>query len=373
LGAVRGRYRILLGMAAGVGKSYRMLLEGREAKERGVDVVVGYLEPHDRPETLALAEGLEVVPRMRIDHGGLPVEEMDLDAVLRRAPELALVDELAHTNARESRNVKRYEDIDEILDAGIDVTSTVNVQHLESLNDAVFELTGVRVRETFPDRILDRADQVVLVDITPEELQERLHAGKVYPKERAQAALLNFFRHENLASLRELALLEVAEDVEERRAPRIFDPLGEKPVAERILALITPQARSQRLMRRAWRSAQRLSADLDVLWVRRPDGRLTEQQRSQLAELRRLGVVLGAHFLEEESDDFVEAVRAVAADRGTTYLFIGTPDSRRREEVLKSSLVMRLVRALPGVDIRIVADPTRREELRRGVRADRDE
>ncbi len=274
---MRGRYRILLGMAAGVGKSYRMLLEGREAKERGVDVVIGYLEPHDRPETIALAEGLEVVPRSRVDHDRLVVEEMDVDAILRRAPELALVDELAHTNARESRNVKRYEDIDEILDAGIDVTSTVNVQHLESLNDAVFELTGVRVRETFPDRILDKADQVVLVDITPEELQERLYAGKVYPKERAEAALLNFFRYENLASLRELALLEVAEDVEARRAPRIFDPLGEKPVAERILALITPQARSQRLMRRAWRSAQRLSADMDVLWVRRPDQKLAEE------------------------------------------------------------------------------------------------
>jgi two-component system sensor histidine kinase KdpD len=359
-------------MAAGVGKSYRMLLEGREAKERGVDVVIGYLEPHDRPETSALAEGLEIVPRRRVEHGALALEEMDLDAVLRRAPELALVDELAHTNASGSRNVKRYEDIDEILDAGIDVTSTVNVQHLESLHDAVFELTGVRVRETFPDRILDEADQVVLVDLTPEELQERLQAGKVYPRERAESALQNFFRHENLASLRELALREVAEDVEARRRPRILDPLGEKPVAERILALITPQARSQRLMRRAWRSAQRLSADMDVLWVRRPEVKLTDEQRAQLAELRRLGIVLGAHFLEEESDDFVEAVRAVAADRGTTYVFLGTPDSRRREEVLKSSLVMRLVRALPGVDIRIVADPTRREELTQGARTARD-
>ena len=212
---MRGRYRILLGMAAGVGKSYRMLLEGREAKERGVDVVIGYLEPHDRPETLALAEGLEVVPRKaRRPRTARASRRWTSTRFVRRAPELALVDELAHTNAHGSRNVKRYEDIDEILDAGIDVTSTVNVQHLESLNDAVFELTGVRVRETFPDRILDEADQVVLVDLTPEELQERLQAGKVYPRERAEAALQNFFRHENLASLRELALREVAEDVE---------------------------------------------------------------------------------------------------------------------------------------------------------------
>ena len=213
--------------------------------------------------------------------------------------------------------------------------------------------------------MLDQADQVVLVDLTPEELQLRLRAGKVYPGREVERALLNFFKHENLAALRELALREVAEDVEARRHPSALDPTGEKPVAERILALITPQERSQRLLRRAWRSAQRLSAELDVLWVRRPDQRLAAADLEQLAALRRLGVVLGAHFLEEESDDFVETVRAVAADRGTTYVFIGTPDSRRREEVLKSSLVMRLVRALPGVDIRIVADPAARRERQR--------
>jgi two-component system, OmpR family, sensor histidine kinase KdpD len=163
----RGRYRILLGMAAGVGKTYRMLQEGRQAQTESRDVVIGYLEPHDRPETSALAEGLEVVPRMRAEHGTLQLEEMDVDAVLRRAPELALIDELAHTNASGTRNQKRYQDIDEILEAGIDVISTVNVQHLESLNDAVFELTETRVRETFPDRILNQADEVVLVDLTP--------------------------------------------------------------------------------------------------------------------------------------------------------------------------------------------------------------
>src|SRR5215475_12453007 len=170
----RGHYRILLGMAAGVGKTYRMLQEGQQAQADGRDVVIGYLEPHDRPETETLAEGLEVVPRLRPAPGGRELEEMDVDAVIARAPELALVDELAHTNASGMRNEKRYQDIDEILVAGIAVTSTVNVQHLESLNDAIHELTGVRVRETFPDRILDEADQVVLVDLTPEELQERL-------------------------------------------------------------------------------------------------------------------------------------------------------------------------------------------------------
>jgi two-component system sensor histidine kinase KdpD len=360
---VRGRYRILLGAIAGVGKTFRMLQEGQQARASGVDVVIGYLEPHDRPETASLAEGLESVPRRRVEHGGLVLEELDVDAVIRRAPQVALVDELAHTNAPGSKNAKRYEDIDEILDAGIDVISTVNVQHLESLNDAIYDLTGIRVRETFPDRILDEADQVVLVDLTPEELQDRLLGGKVYPSDRVEAALANFFRLENLASLRELALREVAEDVEARRAPTVFDPTGERPVLERILALVTPQERSLRLLRRAWRSAQRLGADMDVLWVRRPDSKLSEEGVQALAELRRLAVVLGAHFLEEESDDFVAAVRQVAADRGTTYVFIGTPDTRRVEEVMHSSLVMRLVRALPGVDVRIVADPTRRREL----------
>jgi len=175
---VRGRYRILLGMAAGVGKTYRMLQEGQQAKVDGRDVVIGYLEPHDRPETAALAVGLEVVPRRIVQHARLDLEELDVDAVIRRAPQLALIDELAHTNAPGSRHEKRYQDIDQVIGAGIDVISTVNVQHLESQNDAVAELTGVRVRETFPDRILDEADEVVLVDITPEALQERLRAGK---------------------------------------------------------------------------------------------------------------------------------------------------------------------------------------------------
>src|SRR5579872_4816915 len=184
-------------MAAGVGKTYRMLQEGRQAQSEGRDVVIGYLEPHDRPETAALADGLEQMPHLQSGVGGLELTEMDVDAVIARKPELALVDELAHTNLPEARNRKRYEDIDEILEAGIDVTSTVNIQHLESLNDDVFELTGVRVRETFPGRILDEADEVVLIDLTPEALQDRLRAGKVYSPDRVETALENFFKLEN--------------------------------------------------------------------------------------------------------------------------------------------------------------------------------
>jgi two-component system sensor histidine kinase KdpD len=324
--------------------------------------VIGFLEPHDRPETAALAEGLEVVPRLRRTHGGLELEEMDVDAVIARKPELALVDELAHTNASGMRNEKRFEDINEILDAGINVISTVNVQHLESLNDAIFELTGVRVRETFPDWILDEADEVVLVDLSPEELQERLRTGKVYSRERAEVALQNFFRGENLAALRELALREVAEDVEARRKPAALEPLGKQAVAERILALIEPQPKSQRILRRAWRSSQRLGAEIDALWMHPAGYQPTEDEATQLAALRRLASILGIHFLDVDGDDLVEAVRHVAAERGSTYIFVGTPDERRRVEILRGSLLSRMVRELPGLDIRVIADRTLRQE-----------
>jgi two-component system sensor histidine kinase KdpD len=361
---MRGRYRILLGMAAGVGKTYRMLQEGRQAQADGRDVVIGYLEPHDRPQTAALAEGLEVVPRLKLEHGTLELEEMDVDAVIRRAPELALVDELAHTNAQGARNEKRYQDIEALLDAGIDVISTVNIQHLESLNDAVFELTGVRVRETFPDRMLDAADEVILVDISPEALQDRLRAGKVYPGGQAERALLNFFRQENLSSLRELALREVAEDVEARRGSAVLDPLSKQAVSERVLALVEPQPRSQRVLRRAWRSAQRLGGEIDALWMRRPGQQLDAEEATQLAALRRLASILGVHFLEEEGDDLVGTVRRVAAERGSTYIFVGTPDERRWVEITRGSLLSRMVRELPGIDIRVVAHRALRDELR---------
>ena len=349
-------------MASGVGKTYRMLQEGRQAIEEGRDVVIGYLEPHDRPETAALARGMEVVPHFRAEHGGLELNEMDVDAVIRRAPELALIDELAHTNAPGMRNEKRYQDIDEILNAGIDVISTVNVQHLESLNDEVAELTDVRVRETFPDRLIDEADEVVLVDITPEALQQRLRAGKIYAPERAEAALLNFFRTENLSRLRELALREVAEDVESRRKNAVLDPLSQQAIAERVLALVEPQPKSQRIMRRAWRSAERLGAQMDAMWVRKPGHELSEQEQVSLAALRRLAIVLGAHFLEEEGDDFVATVRRVAYDRGATYILVGTPDESRRREIFGGSLLSRMVRELPGIDIRVVANRADRPE-----------
>ncbi len=360
---MRGHHRILLGMAAGVGKTYRMLQEGRSAYAEGRDVVIGYLEPHDRPETAALAGGLEQVPRLRGAHGGLALEEMDVDAVLRRAPELALIDELAHTNLPEARSAKRWQDVEEVLAAGSDVISTVNIQHLESLNDEIAELTDVRVRETFPDRVLLDADEIVFVDLTPEALQARLRAGKVYPRERVEVALDNFFRADRLAALRELALRQVAEEVGARRQSVVLDPLSAKAVAERVLALVALEPRSQRILRRAWRSAERLGAQLDALWVHDPRRPLSADEQVQLSALRRLAVVLGAHFLEEEGDDFVGTIKRVVAERGSTYVLVGTPDESRRREILRGSLVSALVRELPGVDVRVVANRADRERL----------
>jgi two-component system sensor histidine kinase KdpD len=361
-----GRYKIFLGMAAGVGKTYRMLQEGRAEAEAGRDVVVGVLETHGREETAAQAEGLELLARRRVEHRGTVLQEMDLLALLRRAPELALVDELAHTNAPGLEHAKRCEDIADLLEAGIDVMSTVNVQHLESLNDQVAELTGVRVRETFPDRILARADEVVLLDLTPEALIARLREGKVYPLARVPAALNNFFKVENLQALREVALRQVAEEVESKRLvretldareERLFGGTGApQAIAERLLALADLDSGSERVVRRAWRSAQRLSGELDILVVRHPGHEPTPEQREELERLRRIAAVLGAHLIIEESDDVAVAAARVARERGTTYVLLGVPAPRRGLGRLGDPLPMRLVRALPGVDVRIVAD-----------------
>jgi two-component system sensor histidine kinase KdpD len=370
--ADRGRYKVFLGMAAGVGKTYRMLQEGQAEAEAGRDVVIGYFEPHGRRETIALAPGLEAVPRRRVSYRDTTLEEMDLPAVIRRAPELALVDELAHTNAPGLEHEKRYEDIADVLAAGIDVFSTLNVQHLESLNDQVAELTGVRVRETVPDSVLATADEVVLLDLTPEALLERLRAGKVYPSERIDPALNNFFRIENLAALREIALRQVAQDIETKRLvrpepilgtreERVADKAGPQAVGERLLALVTPHPRSQRLVRRAWRSAQRLGGELDLLWVAPVGDKRSDEERAQLEAMRRLASVLGAHLLVEEGNDVVEVAKRVIEERGATYVLIGAQRPRRGLGRLREPLTTRLLEALPGIDLRVVADRTLRE------------
>ncbi len=373
----RGRLKVFIGMAAGVGKTYRMLNEGRAEAEAGRDVAIGYLEPHGREETTAQAEGLEEIPPRMVDYRGTPLAEMDLPAVLARKPELCLIDELAHTNAPGTEHEKRYEDVQDVLAAGIDVYSTVNVQHLESLNDQVIQLTGTRVRETIPDEVLAAADEVVLIDLTPEALIERLRAGKVYSRERVPAALNNFFKIENLSALRETALRHVAEGVEIKRltpaplvtrreedgiAPAATQPgAGTQAIAERLLALVALAPHSQRIVRRAARSAERLGARLDVLVVRPPGREPSVEDREQLEALRRLSSMLGARLLVEEAEDVAAMAIETARRLGITYVLMGAPAPRRGLRRFSEPLLLRLLEGLPGVDVRIVADPTLRE------------
>ncbi len=365
-----GHHRVFLGMAAGVGKTYRMLLEGQSELEAGRDVVIGLLEAHGRADTAALAEGLEVVPRRRVTYRNAALEEMDLPAILNRGAELCLIDELAHTNAPGVEHAKRYEDVDDVLAAGIDVMSTLNVQHLESLNDQVAELTGVRVRETIPDAVLGRADEVVMIDLTPEELLLRLRAGKVYPAERIDAALNNFFKVENLSALREVALRQVAEEVGHKRLTTA-EPIGSREetiaaeapqaVSERLLALVEPYPGAQRLVRRAWRSAQRLGADLDLLWVKHPAQNMSSEDERGLAALGQLASILGARLFVEESDDVAATVAEFGRRQGTTYVLMGRARPPRGVARVRTPLPQRLMELLPGVDVRIVADRAARQ------------
>lgn len=369
----RGHLRVFLGMAAGVGKTFRMLSEGHAEQDVGRDVVIGLLETHGREETARLADGLPILPRRTVSYRGTALEEMDLPRILARAPELCLIDELAHTNAPGVEHRQRYEDVEDVLAAGIDVLSTVNVQHLESLNDQVGELTGVRVRETIPDAVLARADEIVMIDLTPETLLERLRAGKIYPVERIDAALNNFFRIENLAALREVALRQVAEEVGHKRLTTTGPADGgetisanpTQAVGERLLALIEPYPGAQRLVRRAWRSAQRLGADLDLLWVKPPGSRPSDDQDRSLRALRQLASVLGAQLLIEESDDLPLAASEVARRQGSTYILLGRSRPRRGVARLRTPLPQRLMELLPGVDVRIVADRAQRQERER--------
>lgn len=361
----RGKLKVFLGMAAGVGKTFRMLREAQAEAEAGRDVVIAYLEPHDRAETIAESVALEAVPRRLLEHRGTTLEEMDPAAVIARRPQLALVDELAHTNAPGAEHPKRHEDVCDLLDAGIDVWTTMNVQHLESLNDQIAELTGTKVRETVPDSVLGAADEVILIDLTPEDLIERLRAGKIYPSARVESALNNFFKIEHLRSLRTIALRQVADDVEARRltieTARRPDRLGDnaKPqaISERAMALVTPHPRAQRIIRRAWRSAQRLGCALDVVWVTPHEHAPSRDEERQLEAIRQIVSVLGANFLVESGDDVIDAVKRVVRDRGTTYLMLGPPGSRSGLRRWSGpSIVDRLLEELPGVDIRVIAD-----------------
>jgi len=349
-----GHFRIYLGVAAGVGKTYAMLCEGHRRQERGADVVIGFVECHGRRLTEELIEGLEVVPRKAVEYRGSHLEEMDLDAVLRRQPKIALIDELAHTNVPGSGpHEKRWQDVMDILGAGIDVITTVNIQHLESIADEVEHMTGVKVRERVPDWVVRKADQIELVDSSPEQLRRRMLHGNIYSKEQAPQALTHFFRTDNLIALRELALRFLADKSEEdlreylrqRESPTVWE------TTERILVAVTEAKGTDVLLRRAARIASRVKGELDVVHVTAGDAVRSGDQRS-LERLRQLATDVGARWHEIQDDDPAQAIVKFAREHQVTQIVIGSSmRSRWKQLTSGGSNVARIIREAGAADI----------------------
>jgi two-component system, OmpR family, sensor histidine kinase KdpD len=367
---VRGHLKVFLGYAAGVGKTYQMLKEARELKRHGVDVVIGYFESHGRQETIALTEGLEIVPRRRVEYRGSEFEEMDTDAVLRRHPRVAVVDEFPHTNVPGSPRFKRWEDVHVLLDARIDVLTTMNVQHLESLNDQIWHSTGVRVRETIPDWVLKQADEVVMVDLTPRALLNRLARGVVYPPDRARQALENFFKESTLVALRELAMRQAAYAVESRlpgeEPPPATDALSASVHApDRLLLVITTDPSSAALIRRGRRVADYLRADCLAVYVSKTSDLrdLPAAERENLDRHLNFARALRIETRILEGTDVAEAVVTFARLHGVTQIFV----TRERPSALRSwfasAFVQRIVNLAHGMQVTVVAD----RSIRRAV------
>ncbi len=356
--AKQGRLKVYLGFVAGVGKTYQMLLEAHTLRERGVDVVVGYIEPHGRAETAALIEGLEVVPRKRIEYRGVAVEELDLDAVLARRPAVALVDEVAHTNAPGSRHRRRYEDILELVGAGINVICAFNIQHLESLNDLVERTTGVEVRETVPDTFLRRADQVVTLDLTIEDLLDRLRAGKIYAEDKVAWALEHFFQERNLSALRELALREVAEKVERSAAGRPAEPPRSAALGKVMVCMASFSPRAATLLRRGSRQAGRLSTDWYVVYVETPGeapDRIDATAQRHLHANIQMARELGAEVVRVKGKDPVLALLDFARAHGVGYIIVGRSQQAWWRQLLGRDVVRRLIAEAEGFDLQIVS------------------
>lgn len=358
----RGKLKIFLGYAAGVGKTYAMLEAAHQRKAAGVDVVIGYVETHGRAETEALVAGLEMVPRQWVDYRGIHLTELDVDAVLARRPQLALIDELAHTNApapnRPPRHLKRYQDIEELLGAGIDVYTTVNIQHLESLNDVIAQITGVIVRETVPDRILDTAHEIELVDLPPVELLERLQAGKVYVPEQAAYAIQKFFRQGNLTALRELTLRRAAERIDDQMRAYMQTRAipGPWSAAERLLVCISPSPLSERLVRAGRRLADELNAEWFVLYVATTGaGAQQPQPQERVARHLQLAETLGAKTLTLPGTDVVTTTLAYARRHNVTKIIAGKPLHPRWREWVQPSIVDRLIRQSGAIDIYVIS------------------
>lgn len=357
----RGYFKLYLGAAPGVGKTYAMLREGNEMLKKGIDIIIGVVETHGRAETVEQIGKLPVLPLKKVHYKGKILEEMDLEGILRRRPQYVIVDELAHTNVPGSKNKKRYEDVMELLDAGINVISAMNIQHLESLKDTVEQLTGVEVRERVPDWVLTEANEVQLIDTPPETLQERLKAGLIYHPEKIEQSLRNFFRLGNLNALRELALREVADDVDERLENYKHEHgIGDmKGANEKILVCVHYGPNAERLIRRGWRIASRLKCELYILNVpMKPVQEMDEATRRKLRSIEQLARDLDAEFYiwarggRRPEDVIVDFVN----EKGITQIVMGQSARSRLEEILKGSIVTRIMKKTKYVDVLIVAD-----------------
>jgi two-component system sensor histidine kinase KdpD len=354
----RARLRIYIGAAPGVGKTYEMLRDAHALRARGLDVVVGLVETYGRTETEAQVGNLEVIPRRRIEYRGVTLEEMDVDAIIRRKPELCVVDELAHSNVPGSRHEKRYEDVIEILDAGIHVMTAVNIQHLETLNDAVAKATGVRVRETVPDTFLRRADEVVNVDVTVEELRNRLREGKIYKPEKIEQALTNFFRKGNLSTLRELALRAVADEVSEKAASyRAREGLEPAQIPERVMVCMSSNTQAPRVLRAGARIAGRLGARWYAVYVETPQekpGRIRPGDAEALQENIRLAESLGATVVRVRAERPSDGLIAFAQREGVTHVIFGQSARTRFELLWRGSTLDRFLSAVPDAAVQVV-------------------
>jgi two-component system sensor histidine kinase KdpD len=339
-------------MAPGVGKTFRMLEEGHRLKSEGIDVAIGLLETHGRKETATKAEGLEIIPRKQMRRGETILTEMDTAAVISRRPQLALIDELAHTNVPGSQREKRYQDVEEILNAGIDVFSTVNIQHIESLNDLVARITGVVVRERVPDRILEDADEIVVVDVTPETLEERLLEGKIYAPEKIEQSLENFFQRRHLIALRELALREVADNVEDD-AENFKGQFCN--IHERVLVCVSTYPNSLQLLRRGARIASYMNAPFYTLFVDDPDRFLTKVESLHVETCQKLCQEFQGQFLRVQSPNVAKAISDVAKQYRITQIVIGESQKSRWQLLFRGSLTQQLVRSLKHVDLHIIA------------------
>jgi two-component system, OmpR family, sensor histidine kinase KdpD len=352
----RGRLKVYLGFAAGVGKTYEMLQEGQRLKSQGVDVVIGIVETHGRAETAALASGLEQVPRRRIEYHGVVLEEMDVERLLARKPTVALVDELAHTNAPGSRNAKRYQDVEELLRAGIHIITTMNIQHLESLYNLVEQATGIKVKERIPDYVLGMADQIVNVDLSAEDLRERLLAGKIYPADRIERALVNFFTPQNLTRLRELALGEIAHLLDRRR--REQGDGDNKSGSERVMVCLGSRSPNpDGLLRKGARLAGRLNAPWYAVYIQTPRERLERVDAAtqrQIGNMLTLANQLGGVPMTFKGSDVVSTIAAFVKEYGITHILMGRSQRPWYRRWFGQSVLDRLLRTIPGVDVLVV-------------------